>query len=258
MTLNSKTKVQHNMSGTPLLKLEKISKSFGPVRALRNVDLEVYRKEIVGLIGDNGAGKTTLLNICVGILQPDEGKIYFEGKEVKISSPREARRLGIEMVHQNMGDLIPNFSIVGNFFLGRELCKKTGPFTVLDQKEMNRITVEKIGRVGIKVRSPTENLSVLSGGEKQAVAIARCMHFGSKLFLLDEPTSALSVKETNKVLNIVKRARDENNVSIIFVSHLLHHVYDVSDRIVVLSKGEKIADLRKEETSVSEMAKLIS
>jgi simple sugar transport system ATP-binding protein len=246
------------MSSTPLLKLEKISKSFGPVRALKHVDLEVYKKEIVGLIGDNGAGKTTLLNICVGILQPDEGKIYFEGKEVKISSPKEARTLGIDMVHQNLGDLIPNFSIVGNFFLGREICRKTGPLIVLDRERMNRITVEKVNELGIKIRSPTENLAVLSGGEKQTIAMARCMYFGSKLFLLDEPTSALSVKETEKVLNVIKKARNENNVSIIFVSHLLHHVYDVSDRIVVLSKGEKIADLKKEETSIPEMAELIS
>jgi simple sugar transport system ATP-binding protein len=246
------------MSNVPLLKLEKISKSFGPVKALKHVDLEAYKGEIVGLIGDNGAGKTTLLNICMGILQPDEGKIYFGGKEEKISSPQKARNLGIEMVHQNLGDLIPNFSIVGNFFLGKEMLRKAGFLSVLDRKLMNKITMEKIDDVGIKIRSPTENLVALSGGEKQSVAITRCMHFGSKMLLLDEPLSALSVKETDKVLKVVKKARDENNLSIIFVSHLLHHVYSISDRIVVLSKGEKIADLRKEETNVTELAELIS
>lgn len=246
------------MSSVPILKLEKISKSFGAVKALKNVDLEVYKGEIVGLVGDNGAGKTTLLNICMGILQPDEGKIYFEGKEIKISSPLEARNLGIEMVHQHLGDLIPNFSIVGNFFLGKEICRKVGFLNVLDREKMNRIAMEEINKIGIKMRSPTENLVALSGGEKQSVAIARCMYFGSKMLLLDEPTSALSVKETDKVLKFVKKTRDEYNLPIIFISHLLHHVYSISDRIVVLSKGEKIADLKKEETDIPEIAKLIS
>jgi len=245
------------MSNSTLLKLDNISKSFGDFKALKNVSLEVNRKEVIGLIGDNGAGKTTLLNIIMGILQPDEGRIYFEGREVKIHSPLQARNLGIEMVHQNMGDLIPNFSIVGNFFLGKELCKKLGFIKILDRKAMNNIVMERINSLGINLRTPNQELSVLSGGEKQAVAIARCIHFGSKLLLLDEPTSALSVKETDKVLRVIDQAR-EHGLSIIFVSHLLSHVYSVSDRIIVLSKGEKIADLKKEETNIAEMTRMIS
>ncbi|MEM4311579.1 MAG: ATP-binding cassette domain-containing protein [Nitrososphaerales archaeon] len=246
------------MSNLPLLKLENISKSFGGFKALKEVNLEVHNREVIGLIGDNGAGKTTLLNIIMGILQPDAGKIYFEGREVRISSPQEARNLGIEMVHQNLGDLITNFSIVNNFFLGKELCRKVGFLSILDRRTMNEIVMKRINDVGIKLRTPNQDLAVLSGGEKQAVAIARCMHFGSKLLLLDEPTSALSVKETDKVLRVVEQARDQNGLSVIFVSHLLTHVYTVSDRIVVLAKGEKIADLKKEETSVAEMTRMIS
>jgi simple sugar transport system ATP-binding protein len=246
------------MSDMPLLRLEKISKSFGKVKALRDLDFEVHKREIVGLVGDNGAGKSTLLNICMGLFQPDDGKIYLQGREVKISSPQAARDLGIEMVHQNMGDLIMNLSIVGNFFLGKEMCRKMGFVDVLDRNQMNNLTTQRVAEVGIKIRSPNENLGLLSGGEKQAVAIARCMHFGSGLLLLDEPTSALSVKETNKVLGVVEKARDEKDFSVVFVSHLLHHVYSISDRIVVLAKGEKIADVRKQETTIPEVAELIS
>lgn len=246
-----------SVSKDVLLKLENISKSFGNVKALDGVDLEVPRRSIIGLVGDNGAGKSTLLNICIGLLQPDEGKIYFEGKEVKISSPKEARKLGIEMVHQNLADLIGKLDIQSNFFLGREICKKIGFIKVLDSRSMERITLKRVMDIGIRIRSAKERLGVLSGGEKQSVSIARAVYFGGKLLLLDEPTSALSVKETQKVLNVVKQARDKMGVSIIFVSHLLHHVYDVADKIVVLSKGRKVAELKKEETTVEEIAELI-
>jgi simple sugar transport system ATP-binding protein len=240
-----------------LLKLEDISKYFGNVKALDRITLEVPRRSIIGLVGDNGAGKSTLLNICIGLLQPDEGKIYIEGKEARISSPKEARKLGIEMVHQNLADLIGKADIQFNFFLGREICKNMGGIKVLDYAEMKRITLEGVMNVGIRIRSPKERLGILSGGEKQSISIARAMYFGGRLLLLDEPTSALSVKETEKVLKVVKKARDEGGVSIIFVTHLLHHVYDVADKIVVLSKGRKIAELKKEETTLEEITRLI-
>ena len=240
-----------------LLKLEKVSKYFGNVKALDQVDFEVPRKCVVGLVGDNGAGKSTLLKICVGVLQPDEGKIYFEGREVRFSSPLDARRLGIEMVHQNMADLIDKLDICSNFFLGRELCKKIGFIKILDYKRMERITQECVRNIGINLRNVKESLGVLSGGEKQSISIARATYFGGKLLLLDEPTSALSVKETEKVLKVVRKLRDEFGISIVYVSHLLHHVYEVADKIVVLSKGRKIAEFNKEETTVSELTKMI-
>jgi len=244
-------------TSSALLKLEKVSKYFGRVKALDKVYLEVPYKSIIGLIGDNGAGKSTLLKIIAGVIQPDEGKIYFEGREVKLSSPLEARRLGIEMVHQNLADIIDKLDVCTNFFLGRELCKRIGFLKVLDCENMEKITREYIAKVGINLRSVKEPLGILSGGEKQSVSIARATYFGGKLLLLDEPTSALSVRETEKVLNLVRRLRDEFGVSIIYVSHLLHHVYEIADRIVVLSKGRKIAELNKEETTVSELTKLI-
>jgi simple sugar transport system ATP-binding protein len=240
-----------------LLRLEKVSKYFGNVKALDKIDLEVPHGSIIGLIGDNGAGKSTLLKIIAGVIQPDNGKIYFNGREVKFSSPLEARRLGIEMVHQNLADLIDKLDICTNFFLGRELCRKVGFIKVLDCKNMEKIAKEYITSIGINLRSVKEPLGVLSGGEKQSISIARATYFGGKLLLLDEPTSALSVKETEKVLNLVKRLRNELGTTIIYVSHLLHHVYEVADKIVVLSKGKKIAELNKEETTVSELAKLI-
>jgi simple sugar transport system ATP-binding protein len=240
-----------------LLKLEKVSKYFGNVEALDRLDLEVPHKSIIGVVGDNGAGKSTLLKIIAGVIRPDEGKIYFDGREVRFSSPLEARRLGIEMVHQNLADLIDKLDICANFFLGRELCKKIGFIKILDYRNMEKIAKEYITNVGINLRHARENLGVLSGGEKQSVSIARATYFGGKLLLLDEPTSALSVKETEKVLNLVKKLRSELGVSIIYVSHLLHQVYEVADRIVVLSKGKKIAELSKEEITISELAKLI-
>ncbi|MEM2465565.1 MAG: ATP-binding cassette domain-containing protein [Candidatus Bathyarchaeia archaeon] len=242
---------------TPLLKLENISKYFGKVKALDRISLEVPTRSIIGLVGDNGAGKSTLLGICAGYLQPDEGKIYFKGKEVRFSSPQEARALGIEMVYQNLGDLIPRASIQFNFFLGREYCKRVGFFKVLDRKTMDRIVLESVKNIDIHLRSPKEPLERLSGGEKQSVAFARAAHFGSNLLLLDEPTSNLSVKETQKVLNAVQKLREKNGVSVIYVSHIIPHVYEVADKIVVLSRGRKIAEIKKEETTVEEIAKMI-
>jgi len=239
----------------PLVKMVNISKSFGTVQALKNVDFDVGYQEVMGLVGDNGAGKSTLIKILTGVFPPDTGEIYFEGRKVDIRSPREARDLGIETVYQDLA-LIPLMSISRNFFLGREPVKRLGPFRLLDKRRMDETVKEALAEIGIRVRSPDEEVAVLSGGERQSVAIGRAMHFGAKLLILDEPTAALSIKESQKVLDFVLEAK-ERGLSIIFITHNIYHVYSVADRFTILEHGRKVAVLRKDEVSAEEIIEII-
>lgn len=239
----------------PLVKMVNISKSFGTVQALKNVDFDVGYQEVMGLVGDNGAGKSTLIKILTGVFPPDTGEIYFEGKKVQIRSPREARDLGIETVYQDLA-LISLMSISRNFFLGRELVTNIGPFRFLDKRRMDKIVREVLTEIGIKVRSPDEPVAVLSGGERQSVAIGRALHFGAKLLILDEPTSALSVRETHKVLDFILQAK-ERGLSIIFITHNIYHVYSVADRFTILEHGRKVATFRKDDVSAEEIIEII-
>ena len=238
-----------------MVRMVKISKSFGTVQALKDVDFEVGYQEVMGLVGDNGAGKSTLIKILTGVFPPDSGEIYFEGKRVNIRSPREARDLGIETVYQDLA-LIPLMSISRNFFLGREPTVRVGPLRFLDKRRMDRTVREVLSEIGIKVRSPDEPVAVLSGGERQSVAIGRAVHFGAKLLILDEPTSALSVRETHKVLDYILEAK-ERGLSIIFITHNIYHVYSVADRFTILEHGRKVAEFRKEEVSAEEIIEII-
>ncbi len=240
---------------SPLVKMEHISKSFGKIRALKNVDLTVNQREIVGLLGDNGAGKTTLIKTLVGIHAADQGTIYFDGKKIAFSSPREARDMGIETVYQDLA-LVELMSISRNFFLGREPTK-LGSLRVLDVRKMDEICKKVLTEIGIRVRSTSEPVSHLSGGERQSIAISRAMHFGAKLLILDEPTAALSVKEVNKVLNYVREVRD-HGLSVIFITHNVNHVYLVADRFTILEHGEKLGDYRKEEVTTEEVSQMIA
>ncbi|MCD6551246.1 ATP-binding cassette domain-containing protein [Thermotoga sp.] len=237
-----------------LVEMRGIRKSFGGVQALKGVDFWVRRNEIVGLLGDNGAGKSTLIKILVGYYQPDEGEIYFEGKRVAFKSPWDSRRLGIETVYQDLA-LVNLMPIWRNFFLGREIVK--GPFGTLDVKRMKKITVGALKDVGIFVRSPDETVAFLSGGERQAIAIARAIHFGAKLLILDEPTAALSVGETQRVLEHILEAK-RRGIAVIFITHNIYHVYEVADRFVLLEKGEKIGDLEKTETTPEKIMEIIA
>lgn len=239
----------------PLVRMVNISKSFGTVQALKNVDFEVDYQEVMGLVGDNGAGKSTLIKILTGVFPPDTGEIYFEGKKVEIRSPREARALGIETVYQDLA-LIPLMSISRNFFLGREPVVKFGPFKFLDKRKMDWTVREVLSEIGIRVRSPDEPVAVLSGGERQSVAIGRALHFGAKLLILDEPTSALSVRETHKVLDFILEAKDRG-LSIIFITHNIYHVYSVADRFTILEHGRKVATFRKDEVSAEEIIEIV-
>jgi len=239
-----------------LVKMVGIYKRFGTVQALRNVDFTVKHQEIIGLVGDNGAGKSTLINVLTGVFPPDKGEIYFEGKKILIDSPKKARSIGIETVYQNLA-LIDLMSISRNFFLGREPTKKVaGFFDFLDKKKIDEISKKALEEVGIKVRSVDEEVSILSGGERQAIATGRALHFGAKLLVLDEPTAALSVKESHKVLDYVINAK-ERGLSVIFITHNIYHVYSVADRFAILEHGVNIGDFEKSKVSAENIIEVI-
>jgi simple sugar transport system ATP-binding protein len=235
-----------------LVKMMGIHKWFGKVHALKGVDFEVKRSQVVGLVGDNGAGKSTLIKVLSGVHIADKGEIYFEGEKVNITSPAYARRLGIETVYQEQA-LAPNMSISRNIFMGRE---PTTSFGFMDKKRMNEESMNSLGSLGLYLRSPEIPIVVLSGGQRQGVAIVRALHFKAKLVVLDEPTIALSVKETQEVLAFIERLKEEG-ISVIFITHNLYHVFPVADRFVVLTRGEKTADVKKGDMSVDELTELI-
>ena len=241
---------------TTLVKMVNIEKYFGAEQALKKVNIKIQSGEILGLLGDNGAGKSTLIKILAGVFPPDRGEIFFEGEQVYFSSPRDARTRGIETVHQALS-LVDIMSISRNFFLGREPIKKIGPIHLLDRKKMNEECKKAVTRLGVRVRSPNEFVSILSGGERQAISIGRAMHFKVKLLILDEPLAALSVRETREVLRQVERVRD-SGVSVIFITHNVYHVYPVAERFVMLDRGIKIGEVNKKDASPEDIIEIIA
>jgi len=244
--------------GAALVQMEKISKSYGPIHALEEVNLTVGEREIVGLLGDNGAGKSTLIKILSGAIPASSGRIFIRGSEVKINSTTDAISHGIETIYQDSA-LVPELSIARNLFLGREPLKKPSFLNRMDQKAMNSATRTLLKEVGItKDIPPTTPIGSLSGGERQSVAIARAMHFDSELIILDEPTNNLGVAETQGVLRFVRNARDSGH-SCIFIAHNIHHVFQVVDRIVVLRHGRVVADqIDPKTTTVEAVEKIIT
>jgi len=240
----------------PLVRMVNINKRFGAVEALNNVSIEVRQKEVLGLLGDNGAGKSTLIKILAGVFPPDGGEIYFNEEPLKFSCPKEARARGIETVHQELS-LVDMMTISRNFFLGREPIKGIGSIALLDKKKMDKECRRVIAEIGIRVRSPNEYVSILSGGERQAISIGRAMYFGAKLLILDEPMNALSVKETRIVIGHIEKAR-ELGTSIIFITHNVYHVYPVADRFVILDKGLKIGEFDKKEVEAKDVIEMIA
>jgi simple sugar transport system ATP-binding protein len=241
-----------------LVRMEHINKFFGRVQALNDIFLSVRRNEIVGLLGDNGAGKSTLIKILSGALRADSGDIYIDGSKVDIRNTTDAIAQGIETIYQDSA-LVTQLSIARNLFLGRE--PVTGPRFLdrLDQNAMNEVTRDLLRRVGItKEIPPTTPISALSGGERQAVAIARAMHFDSELIILDEPTNNLGVDETKGVLRFVRSARDSGH-SCIFIAHNIYHVFQVVDRIIVLRRGKKVADdIDPKQTTIEAVESIIT
>ncbi len=236
--------------------MEKITKRFGTITALQEVDFAVDGGEVRALLGDNGAGKSTLIKILMGVYPPTSGQIYYMGSPVEIHSPAEARAIGIEAVYQDLA-LVNLMSISRNFFLGRELVKNIGPFSYLDIRGMNEQCRKSLQDIGIAIRSAAERVGSLSGGERQSIAIGRGVHFGAKVLILDEPTSALSVAETRKVLNYIKNAK-ERGLAVIYITHNVSHVYMVADSYTVIRHGRNVGTYRKGELSEMDIADLIT
>lgn len=240
---------------SPIIQAVDISMSFGGIKALQNVDLEVYPGEIVGLVGDNGAGKSTLVKILSGVYQPTGGKVMIDGKEVNFSKPADAREMGIETIHQDLG-LVTQLNAAENFFLGREVLAKNPLGRMLghlDKKRMRAETQASLKELQIKIPGLARKLiEQMSGGQRQAVAIARGVVFGKKMLMLDEPTAALGVEETGEVLRIMRELA-QANVPMLVISHNMVDVFQICDRIIVLRQGEKQADLVKSETTPDEV-----
>jgi simple sugar transport system ATP-binding protein len=236
----------------PMYEIRDASKRFGGVLALDGLDFHLGAGEVVGLLGDNGAGKSTLIKMMSGIVPPDAGQVFVEGAEVQVRSRRDSQKIGIETIYQDTA-LVDSMSIVRNIFMGRELVGKRG---FLDHRRMREVAIDVL-RTSVHISGiddPDKEVGALSGGQKQAVAIARAVYFKRRILLLDEPTSALSVRETENLLGYIKRLRDEG-VSSVLVTHNLYHAYQVCDRFVVMSHGRKVFDVAKADTSIDELTR---
>lgn len=238
-----------------LLELRKIGRRFGQIVALKNIDFQLCEGEVLALLGDNGAGKSTLIKVITGVYPPSEGEILFDTQPIRINSPQDARQLGIETVYQDLA-LVPGMSISRNFYLGREIVKKNGPFSLLDRTTMDEKATVALGEIGIHIRNASEPVGSLSGGERQSIAIGRAVHFGSRVLILDEPTSALSIGETRKVLGYIKAAK-EKGLGVIFITHNIHHVFEVVDRATILGHGEKIGDFKIVDLTLEDAATMV-
>jgi ABC-type sugar transport system ATPase subunit len=225
----------------PVVEMRNIKKTFGAVQALRGVDLTLHHNEILGLLGDNAAGKSTLMKVLSGAYTPDEGEILLDGEKVNLTDPFHARRMGIEMVYQDLA-LANNLDVAANVFLGREVVgTKMGPLGVLDSHHMEQETQRLLDRLKIDIPSVRLLVERLSGGQRQAVAIARATAFNSRVTIMDEPTAALSVAAISKVLDLIRELKAQG-ASIIIISHRLEDIYQVSDRMVILRQGRKVLD----------------
>ena len=225
----------------PVVEMRNIKKSFGGVHALKGVDLVLHHNEVLGLVGDNAAGKSTLMKILSGAYIPDEGGILIEGKKAHIVNSWDARRQGIEMVYQDLA-LANNLDVVANVFMGREAVSlKLGPIGIMDEHHMEQETIRLLDRLKIDISSVRLSVESLSGGQRQAVAIARATAFNTKVTIMDEPTAALSVAAISKVLDLVRELKAQGS-SIIIISHRLEDIYQVSDRMMVLRQGRKVCD----------------
>ena len=237
------------------LRTESISKSFGRVTALRDVSIRLMKGEVLGLLGDNGAGKSTLMKILTGFHKPTTGKIFFEGKEIELKSVSHARSLGIEPVYQDLA-LISEVNVYRNMFLQKELMSNKF-FQVLDDREMRRLAQEHLKQMRVNIPSVDVEISKLSGGQRQAIAVARSVYSNAKVLLLDEPTAAMGVKESAMILDVIRRLKETANAAVIIVAHNYAHVFDVCDRVNLLQNGKITFDRATKETSIDELMNLV-
>lgn len=237
------------------LRTESISKSFGRVTALRDVSIRLMKGEVLGLLGDNGAGKSTLMKILTGFHKPTTGKIFFEGQEIDLKSVSHARSLGIEPVYQDLA-LISEVNVYRNMFLQKELISNKF-FQILDDREMRRLAQEHLKQMRVNIPSVDVEISKLSGGQRQAIAVARSVYTNAKVLLLDEPTAAMGVKESAMILDVIRQLKETANVAVIIVAHNYAHVFDVCDRVNLLQNGKITFDRATKETSVEELMSLV-
>jgi simple sugar transport system ATP-binding protein len=239
-----------------LLEANGISKYYGNVVALSDISTYVDAGGVTCILGDNGAGKSSFIKILSGVHQPDEGKLFVDGEEVHFNSPRDARAKGIATVYQDLA-MVPLMSIWRNFFLGAEPRKGFGPLQRLDAGTAKRIVRKELNEMGIDIRDPDQPVGTLSGGERQSVAIARAVYFGARVLILDEPTSALGVKQAGVVLKYILQAR-ERGVAVIFITHNPHHAYPVGDRFVILNRGQSLGAFERTQIDRQELVRLMA
>ena len=244
----------------PILQAKNVNKRYGKVVALDNANLELYGDEVLGVIGDNGAGKSTLIKALCGAVQPDSGEIYLDGKLVTFSSPIEARKTGIETVYQNLA-LSPALTIADNMFLGREIHKKgiMGKFfRVLDQSGMQELARKKLSELGLlTIQNINQQVETLSGGQRQGVAVARATAFGTKVIIMDEPTAALGVKESRRVLELINEVKSRG-IPIILISHNMPHVFEVADRVHIHRLGKRLCVVKPKDYSMLDAVALMT
>jgi D-xylose transport system ATP-binding protein len=243
------------VTDTPILQLRGISKSFGAVQALYEVDFHVSAGEVMALVGDNGAGKSTLIKCIAGIYSIDSGEVFFEGEPVSIHGPKDAARLGIEVVYQDLA-LADNLDVVQNMFLGRE--ETTRPLRSLDELTMEKRANDTLSSLSVTtIRSVRQTVAGLSGGQRQSVAVAKAVMWNSKVVILDEPTAALGVAQTRQVLDLVKRL-GQQGLAVVLISHNLHDIFEVADSITVLRLGQNVAEYKRSEVTQTQVVEAIT
>lgn len=241
---------------SPIVEMRNIEKHFGPVIALNGVSFDIRPGECHCLLGDNGAGKSTFIKTMAGVHKPTRGEILFEGRQMNFDSPRDAMEAGIATVYQDLA-MIPLMSVTRNFWMGREPIKRVGPLKLMDFKTANEITMQEMRKMGINLRSPDQAVGTLSGGERQTVAIARAVHFGAKVLILDEPTSALGVRQTANVLSTIDKVR-KTGIGIVFITHNVRHALAVGDRFTVLNRGKTLGTAQRGQISPEELQDMMA
>jgi D-xylose transport system ATP-binding protein len=244
----------------PILEVHGVSKSFGAVQALRDVDFEVYTGEVVGLVGDNGAGKSTLVKVISGVHEADSGEIIFEGRKVTITKPRDSVDLGIETVYQDLA-LCDNLDVVANLFIGREstspIIKQVKGLQWLDETAMEKRALSLLDELHINIPSVRNVIASMSGGQRQSVAVIRSVMWDSKVVLLDEPTAALGVEQTSQVINLIQKLK-ERGLGVVVISHNLEEIFDFTDRVIVLRLGRRTATFNTKTTRPEEVVAAIT
>jgi simple sugar transport system ATP-binding protein len=240
----------------PLVEMRGVSKYFGSVVALKDITMSVNAGEVLALLGDNGAGKSTLIKTLSGVHTPTEGQMLVEGKEVRFATPRHALDAGIATVFQDLA-MVPLMSVTRNFFMGREPVIGWGPFKRMDIDHANRVAKQEMQKIGIDVRDPSQAVGTLSGGERQCVAIARAVYFGAKVLILDEPTSALGVKQASMVLRYIAQAK-ARGLGVIFITHNVHHAYPVADKFTLLNRGRCLGNFAKADVTREQVLEMMA